>query len=61
MGNKYTITALNAHVMNKIQKHFHSVMLVGMASKISNKYTYKSEDFSGKNRIKGAMTILCAH
>ena len=27
--------------MNKIQKHFQNVMLVGMASEISKNYSYK--------------------
>ena len=44
--------------MNKIQKHFQNVMLVGMASEISKNYTYivKCVDRLRHNRIKGAMT-----
>ena len=42
--------------MNKVQKHFQNVMLVGMASKISKNYTYKCVDRSRHNGIKGAMT-----
>ena len=42
--------------MNKIQKHFQNVMLVGMASENSKNYTYKCVDRSRHNGIKGAMT-----
>ena len=38
------------------QKHFQNVMLVGMASEISKRYTYKCVDRSRHNGIKGAMT-----
>ena len=42
---------------HKIQKHFHNVMLVGRASKISKNYTYKCVD---RSRHKGAKA-KCAH
>ena len=35
--------------MYKIQKHFQNVMLVGMASEISKKHTYKCVDRSRHN------------
>ena len=44
----------------EIQKHFQTVMLVGMASEISKKYTYKCVDRSRHNGIKGAKA-KCAH
>ena len=44
----------------KIQKHFQTVMLVGMASEISKNYTYKCVDRSRHNGIKGAKA-KCAH
>ena len=44
--------------INKMQKHFQNVMLVGMASKVSKKHTYKCVDCSVHNRIKGAMTKI---
>ena len=40
--------------VNEMQKHFQNVMLVGMASEISKKYTYKCVDCSRHNGIKGA-------
>ena len=40
--------------INKIQKHFQNVMLVGMASETSKNYTYKCVDRSRHNGIKGA-------
>ena len=43
--------------MNKIQKHFQNVLLVGRASK---NYTYKCVDRSRHNGIKGAKA-KCAH
>ena len=46
--------------IDKIQKHFQNVMLVGMASKISKKYAYKCVDRSRHSGIKGAMT-KCVH
>ena len=46
--------------VNKIQKHFQNVMLVGMASEISKNYTYKCVDRSRHNGIKGAKA-KCAH
>ena len=46
--------------MNKIQKHFQNVILVGMASVISKNYTYKCVDRSRPNGIKGAKA-KCAH
>ena len=49
-----------SNTMDKIQKHFQNVMLVGMASKISKNYTYKCVDRSRHNGIKGAKA-KCAH
>ena len=46
--------------LDKIQKHFQNVMLVGMASEISKNYTYKCVDRSRHNGIKGAKA-KCAH
>ena len=48
--------AMTKNEMNKIQKHFQNVMLVGMASENSKNYTYKCVDRSKHNGIKGAMT-----
>ena len=45
-------------LVDKIQKHFQNVMLVGMASKISKNYTYKCVDRSRHNGIKGAKAKL---
>ena len=48
-----------ANVMTKKvneQDTLQNVMLVGMASEISKKYTYKCVDRSRHNGIKGAMT-----
>ena len=43
------------HILrNKIQKHFQNVMLVVMASEISENYTYKCVDPSRHNGIMGA-------
>ena len=39
-----------------MQKHFQNIRLVGMASKIAKKFTYKCVDHSRHNRIKGALT-----
>ena len=39
---------------------YQNVMLVGMASEISENYTYKCVDRSRHNGIKGAMA-KCAH
>ena len=44
----------------RIQRHFQNVMLVGMATEISKKYTYKCGDHSRHNGIKGAKA-KCAH
>ena len=49
-----TVVANATTKMNKIQKHFLNVMLVGMASQISKNYTYKCVDRSRHNGIKGA-------
>ena len=47
-------------IVDKIQKHFQNVTLVGMASENSKNYTYKHVDRSRHNRIKGAKA-KCAH
>ena len=47
--------------IHKIQKHFQNVMLVGMASEISKKHTYKCVDRSVHHRIKGAKAVLLAY
>ena len=39
--------------INKIQKHFQNIMLVGMASEISKNYTYKCVDRSRQQRNQG--------
>ena len=44
-------------IIDKIQKHFQNVMLVGMASEISKNYTYKCVDRSRHNGAKAK----CAH
>ena len=43
---------LGNSILYKIQKHFQNVMLVGMASEISKKYTYKGVDRLRHNGIK---------
>ena len=49
-------TTKKVKLINKIQKHFQNVMLVGMASEISKNYTYKCVDRSRHNGFKGVMT-----
>ena len=48
--------------VNEIQdtKAFPNVMLVGMASEISKKFTYKCLDHLRHNKIKGARSMLAA-
>ena len=54
----YTGTGSVFNYLNKIQKHFQNVMLVGMASENSKNYTYKCVDRSRHNGIKGARLNL---
>ena len=57
---KHAMFLLHQYILDKIQKHFQNVMLVGMASKISKNYTYKFVDRSRHNGIKGTKA-KCAH
>ena len=55
-GDTVVANATTKKVNEQDTKHFQNVMLVGMASKISKKYTYKCVDRSRHNGIKGAKT-----